>query len=192
LKQTIYEPQPLIARNLLLELPFQTIRSLWNEYLVCPKFSIFSFENAEDWFKTAIGEIFGLVRILNSFMIAMVALQIFVTQGNKLGWTSSYALILAAVAVIFGILFVRTEGRTPAAFIDFTLFHNPTFTGVTFSNFLLNAASGTMIVSLELVQTGGNMTAQQAGMLTLGYAIAIIAFIRVGENCCSVLERANR
>ncbi len=28
LKQTIYEPQPLIARNLLLELPFQTIRGL--------------------------------------------------------------------------------------------------------------------------------------------------------------------
>jgi predicted nucleotidyltransferase component of viral defense system len=61
LKQTIYEPQPLIARNLLLELPFQAIRSLWNEYLVCPKLSIFSFENAEAWFKTVIGEIFGLV-----------------------------------------------------------------------------------------------------------------------------------
>jgi predicted nucleotidyltransferase component of viral defense system len=61
LKQTIYEPQPLIARNLLLELPFQTIRSLWNEYLVCPKLSIFSFENAEAWFKTVIGEIFTLV-----------------------------------------------------------------------------------------------------------------------------------
>ena len=30
LKQTIYEPQPLIARNLLLELPFQTIRGLWS------------------------------------------------------------------------------------------------------------------------------------------------------------------
>jgi DHA2 family multidrug resistance protein-like MFS transporter len=39
-----------------------------------------------------------------------------------------------------------------------------------------------MIVSLELVQLGGNMTAQQAGMLTLGYAVAIIAFIRVGEK----------
>ena len=117
-----------------------------------------------------------------SFMIAMVALQIFVTQGNKLGWTSSYALILIAVTVIFGILFFRTEGRTPAAFVDFTLFHNPTFTGATISNFLLNAVSGTMIVSLELVQMGGNMTAQQAGMLTLGYAIAIIAFIRAGEK----------
>jgi predicted nucleotidyltransferase component of viral defense system len=60
LKQTIYEPQPLIARNLLLELPFQTIRGLWSEYLVCPKLSIFSFENAETWFKTVIGEIFAL------------------------------------------------------------------------------------------------------------------------------------
>ena len=61
LKQTIYEPQPLIARNLLLELPFETIRGLWSEYLVCPKLSIFSFENAEAWFKTVIGEIFALV-----------------------------------------------------------------------------------------------------------------------------------
>jgi DHA2 family multidrug resistance protein-like MFS transporter len=39
-----------------------------------------------------------------------------------------------------------------------------------------------MIVSLQLVQLGGNMTAQQAGLLTLGYALAIIAFIRVGEK----------
>jgi len=62
LRQTIYEPQPMIARNLLLELPFQTIRGLWDEYLVCPKLSIFSFENAENWFKTLIGEIFALVK----------------------------------------------------------------------------------------------------------------------------------
>ena len=73
-----------------------------------------------------------------AFMIAMVALQIVVTQGNKLGWTSPYALILIAVTVIFGILFFRIEGRTPAAFVDFTLFNNPTFTGATISNFLLN------------------------------------------------------
>jgi predicted nucleotidyltransferase component of viral defense system len=61
LKQTIYEPEPLVARNLLLELPFKAIRGLWNEYLVCPKLSIFSFENAEAWFKTIIGEIFNFV-----------------------------------------------------------------------------------------------------------------------------------
>jgi predicted nucleotidyltransferase component of viral defense system len=60
LKQTIYEPDPLIARKLLLELPFQAIRGLWNEYLVCPKLSIVSFDDAENWFKTVIGEIFSL------------------------------------------------------------------------------------------------------------------------------------
>jgi len=61
LKQTIYEPAPQIARNLLLELPFQTIRGLWSDYLVCPKLSVFSFENAEIWFKTAISEMFTLI-----------------------------------------------------------------------------------------------------------------------------------
>jgi DHA2 family multidrug resistance protein-like MFS transporter len=47
---------------------------------------------------------------------------------------------------------------------------------------LLNAVAGTLIVSLQLVQFGGEMTAQAAGILTLGYAIAIILFIRVGEK----------
>jgi len=60
LKQTIYEPEPMMARNLLLELPFQAIREFWDAYLVCPKLSLFSFEDAEAWFKTVVGEIFSL------------------------------------------------------------------------------------------------------------------------------------
>ena len=117
-----------------------------------------------------------------TFMVAMVSLQIIVTQGNKFGWTSRPVLILTAVALVTGILFVRIETRTSAAFVDFSLFSNSIYTGATLSNFLLNAAAGTMIVSLELIQLGGNMTAKQAGMLTLGYAIAIVSFIRVGEK----------
>ncbi len=117
-----------------------------------------------------------------TFMIAMVALQIVVTQGNKFGWTSLPVLVLIAIAVVTGVLFFRVETRTSAPFVDFSLFSNSTYTGATLSNFLLNGAAGTMIVSLELVQLGGNMTARQAGMLTLGYALAIIAFIRVGEK----------
>lgn len=119
---------------------------------------------------------------ITTFMVAMVTLQIFVTQGNRLGWTSTPALLLIAGTVIFGFSFLRIEMRTSAAFIDFRLFSNSTYTGATVSNFLLNGVAGTMIVSLQLVQLGGNMTAQQAGMLTLGYAVAIIAFIRVGEK----------
>jgi len=117
-----------------------------------------------------------------TFMVAMVALQIVVTQGGKFGWSSLPVLVLVAVALVAGSLFVRIEKRTSAAFVDFSLFSNTTYTGATVSNFLLNAAAGTMIVSLQLVQLGGNMTPQQAGLLTLGYAIAIVAFIRVGEK----------
>jgi DHA2 family multidrug resistance protein-like MFS transporter len=117
-----------------------------------------------------------------TFMVAMVALQIVVTQGNKLGWTSLPVLALTAVALVTGALFFRIETRTSAAFVDFSLFSNSTYAGATLSNFLLNAVTGTMIVSLELVQLGGKMTAKQAGMLTLGYAVAIISFIRVGEK----------
>ena len=85
-------------------------------------------------------------------------------------------------AVIFGTLFFRIESASAHGFVDFKLFKNSTFTGATLSNFLLNGVAGTLLVSLQLVQRGGNMSAQQAGALTLGYAVAIIAFIRVGEK----------
>ena len=117
-----------------------------------------------------------------TFMIAMVALQILVTQGNKLGWTSPFILGMAALTLVFGTLFFVIESRAVQGFVDFKLFQNPTYTGATISNFLLNGVAGTLLVSLQLVQTGGHMTAQEAGGLTLGYAVAIIAFIRVGEK----------
>jgi len=117
-----------------------------------------------------------------TFMVAMVSLQVLVTQGNKLGWTSPTSLGLLAATAAFGWFFFRMESRAPNAFFDFSLFENSTFTGATISNFLINGTAGTLIVSLQLVQLGGNMNAQQAGFLTLGYAIAIIAFIRVGEK----------
>ncbi|HEU5402068.1 MAG TPA: hypothetical protein VFU86_11970, partial [Terriglobales bacterium] len=72
-----------------------------------------------------------------TFMIAMIALQIVVTQGNKFGWTSLPVLVLIAVAFVAGAFFVRIETRTSAAFVDFSLFSNSTYTGATISNFLL-------------------------------------------------------
>jgi DHA2 family multidrug resistance protein-like MFS transporter len=117
-----------------------------------------------------------------TFMVTMVALQVVVTQGSQMGWTSPLALGLALTAVIFGVLFLRTEARAPNAFVDFKLFRNSTYTGATVSNLLLNGVAGMQLVSMTLVQLGGGLSAQQAGMLTLGYAIAIVAFIRVGEK----------
>ena len=117
-----------------------------------------------------------------AFTIAMVALQVVVTQGSTLGWGSPLVLGLAAAAVVAGIAFFKIEAGNDAGFVDFRLFRNRTYTGATISNFLINATVGMQLVSLQLVQMGGGMSAQQAGVLTLGYAIAIIAFIRVGEK----------
>src|SRR5690606_19250973 len=79
-------------------------------------------------------------------------------------------------------LFIRIESRLPHAFVAFKLFKNPTFTGATVSNLLLNATAGILIVAMSLIQMGGNMSAQSAGLLTLGYGVTIVAFIRVGEK----------
>ena len=71
---------------------------------------------------------------------------------------------------------------------DFALFSNTTFTGATISNFILNATIGLLIVSQQMLQRArpaGSpeaISAWGAGLLTLGYAVTIIAFIRVGEK----------
>jgi DHA2 family multidrug resistance protein-like MFS transporter len=117
-----------------------------------------------------------------TFMVSMVALQVLTTQGSQMGWTNPITLGLAAIAVIFGVVFFRAESTAPFPFVNFGLFRNATFTGATVSNFLLNGVAGMLLVSMMLVQIGGGLSAQEAGMLTLGYAIAIVAFIRVGER----------
>jgi DHA2 family multidrug resistance protein-like MFS transporter len=115
-------------------------------------------------------------------MITMIALQVVVTQGARLGWGSTPVLVLVAFALIFGTLFMRHEARTNDPFINFALFRNKTYTGATISNFMLNGVAGTLIVTMQLVQIAGGLTAQEAGVLTLGFAVTIIGFIRVGEK----------
>ncbi len=124
---------------------------------------------------------FDLTGVL-SFMVFMVALQVFVTQGGNMGWASLPSLALLVISIVFAVLFFRIESGNPNAFVDFGLFRNLTYTGATISNFLLNATAGILIVAMTLVQRGGDMTAQEAGFLTIGYGVAIVAFIRVGEK----------
>ncbi len=117
-----------------------------------------------------------------TFMVMMVGFQVVATQGSNLGWSSPITLGILAVSILATVVFIRMGKRNPDSFIDFKLFKNMTYTGATISNFLLNATAGILIVAMTLTQLGGNLTAQEAGMLTLGYAIAIVAFIRVGEK----------
>ena len=117
-----------------------------------------------------------------TFMLTMVALQVLATQGAEFGWMSGISLGLAAIAVIAAVMFVKAETSARNPFVNFALFRNRTYTGATISNFLLNGVAGMLLVSMMLVQLGGGLSAQQAGVLTIGYAIAIVAFIRVGEK----------
>ncbi len=119
---------------------------------------------------------------LISFMISLVALNIVIGQGSKLGWTSPLILTLSiAFFIAFGI-FYKIESSKNNAFVDFKLFNNTTYAGATLSNFLLNGAAGTLLVTLTLMQKGAGMSSLQAGMLTFGYLVAILATIRVGEK----------
>ena len=122
------------------------------------------------------------------FMITVLAMMIVLIFGKQLGWTSVVTLGLVIVAAVGLALFIGWERRQAVPFIDFSLFKNTTFTGATISNFILNATIGLLIVSQQMLQRArpeGHpeaVSAWEAGLLTLGYAITIIAFIRVGEK----------
>jgi len=116
------------------------------------------------------------------FIVTMLALNIFITQGADLGWTSPLTLGLAVVTIIGAIVFVKFEKGKAVVLIDFSLFKNKPYAGATYSNFLLNAVAGTLVVANTYVQVGRGFTSFQSGMLSIGYLVAVLAMIRVGEK----------
>ncbi|MCM3638169.1 MFS transporter [Sporosarcina luteola] len=116
------------------------------------------------------------------FVITMLALNIFITQGDELGWTNWVTIVLIAVAVIGALAFIKVESGKENALIDFKLFRNMPYTGATISNFLLNAVAGTLVVANTYVQQGRGFTSFQSGMLSIGYLVVVLSMIRVGEK----------
>ncbi|MFD1212098.1 MFS transporter [Arthrobacter sp. GCM10027362] len=116
------------------------------------------------------------------FIIMLVAINVYISQGPNIGWLSWTGIVLVTLFAVFLLAFLQIETSKSNAFVDLKLFGNGTFTGATLSNFLLNGAAGTLIVSLGLVQVAAGMSSLQSGLLTLGYLIAILATIRVGEK----------
>jgi MFS transporter, DHA2 family, multidrug resistance protein len=88
------------------------------------------------------------------------------------------------VAVVGLTTFVLYKRTRTSPFVDFSLFRNAIFTGATISNFVLNGTIGMLIVSQQMLQIARPelFDPWRAGLLTIGYAVAIIAFIRVGEK----------
>lgn len=120
------------------------------------------------------------------FIVTMVALNLVITRGKDFGWLSPLTLGLAAVSIIGFFVFIKVEKKKEHALIDFALFKNRPYTGSTISNFLLNAVAGTLVIANTYVQVGRGFTEFQAGMLSLGYLVAVLGMIRVGEK---ILQR---
>ena len=119
------------------------------------------------------------------FMVSVLAMMIVLIFGRQMGWDPA-----ADVAARgdrgrrVGRPSTSSSGRKENPFIDFGLFKNTTFTGATLSNFLLNGTIGLLIVSQQMLQIARPelFDPWRAGLLTIGYAVAIIAFIRLGEK----------
>jgi MFS transporter, DHA2 family, multidrug resistance protein len=117
-----------------------------------------------------------------SFIVSMVAVNIVIGQGSALGWLNPVVITLAVVFVVAALVFFRIESSNPDGFVDLRLFNNKTYAGATLSNFLLNGAAGTLLVALSLVQQGAGLSSLQSGLLTIGYLVAILSTIRIGEK----------
>lgn len=123
---------------------------------------------------------------LSIFIVTMVALNIFINFGAAFGWTSGRKLGLLATILIGFAAFVKVERNKHNALLDLKLFGSKPYAGAAASNFLLNAVAGTLIVANTYAQVGRGFTAFQSGMLSLGYLVAVLAMIRVGEK---ILQR---
>ncbi len=63
LRKTIYERQPFAAYEQLAKRPLVAIREAWNKYLVLPKVSLISFEQAEEYFRSGTEALFILMGV---------------------------------------------------------------------------------------------------------------------------------
>lgn len=117
------------------------------------------------------------------FFVALVGLNVYISQGRTLGWTSAAGLgLLALTALAFAAFVALSLRRGADAFIDLRMFSNLRFTGPVVANFLMNSTAAIIIVSLGLMQAAAGWSPLQAGLLTIGHLVCVIAAIRIGEK----------
>ncbi|WEF26300.1 MFS transporter [Klebsiella aerogenes] len=120
---------------------------------------------------------------LLSLIASLVLLNLFISKGHQWGWSSGLSLSMLGGALAAGAWFIRSGLRKgEAALIDFALFRNRAYGAAVLSNFMLNGAIGTMMITSIWLQQGHHLSPLQTGMITLGYLVTVLAMIRVGEK----------
>lgn len=120
---------------------------------------------------------------LFSCVLGLLALNLLITKGIRLGLTHGFTLSMLAAFIVMAIVFFRTEIRLKSsAFLDFSLFKNRGYSGACLSNFLLNCTAGTIFIINTYLQKGHGLTPFQAGLKSLGYLAMVLLMIRVSEK----------
>lgn len=115
-------------------------------------------------------------------IVAMLSVNLIITQSSNYGFFSPLILMLIVIFIISIIVFILFENKVKNPLIDFKLFKHKAYSGATVSNFLLNAVAGTLIVANTYFQSGLHFTSFQSGMMTITYLVAVLIMIRVGEK----------
>lgn len=121
---------------------------------------------------------FGIITLV----LALLSLNVVVTRGRQLGWVSPTILSLIAAFVVLFALFLFIERRNTAPLVDLSLFSSKGYNAAVISNFLLNMCAGCLFILMPYVQTARGLSSFQSGLLTIGYLVAIVSTIRVGEK----------
>ena len=97
-------------------------------------------------------------------------------NGQRLGWASNSLLLLAAVSIASGAVFVWLQLRSPAPLLDFSLFRNAQFTSAVTVSFVFgigNFASNYIVP--VFVQEVEGFTPGLAGLLLLPAGLLVIS-----------------
>lgn len=116
------------------------------------------------------------------FVFMLLGVNIIITQGQEIGWTSLPIISLIVISLILIVVFFKYEKNKKHQFIDFNLFKSKEYTGAVTSNFLQNGIAATIVVANTYVQVARGFTAFETGLLTIGNIVALLIMIRVGER----------
>lgn len=114
--------------------------------------------------------------------LSILSLELFITQGEALGWTNWMTCTLLAVSLVFMVVFFYVEKMVNWPVLDFSLFKDRAFSGSTITNFIMSGTGGVVAVVMWVQQMGWGVSATVSGLTSIGFAVFVILFIRIGEK----------
>ncbi len=110
-------------------------------------------------------------------MLFLFGIVFALIEGPVLGWTSARVIVIAAVAVVAFVAFLRYESRRHDPFIDLRFFRSIPFTSATVTAVCAFAAWGAFLFMMSLyLQAERGYSAMHTGLIYLPIALGALLF----------------